>query len=53
MIGFRVVETYRNNDYRNIRTICPIIDEPDCADSQIFTENFDDMTATIPGSEVS
>ena len=50
LIGFRVVETYRNNNYRNIRTICPIIDEPDCADSQILTDNFDDMTATIPGA---
>ena len=53
LIGFRVVVTDRVRDYRNIRTICPIIDTPDCADSQIFSDNFDDMTATIPGSDVS
>ena len=54
LIGFRVVVTDRINvNDRTIRTICPIIDQPDCADSLIFTDDFDDMTAYIPGTEVS
>lgn len=53
LIGFRVVVTDRVANDRTIRTICPIIDQPDCADSLIFTDNFDDMTAYIPGAEVS
>ena len=47
LIGFQVVESDNGMPgYRNIRTICPIIDEPDCADSHVYTDDFEDMEVT-------
>jgi hypothetical protein len=56
LIGFTVVTSeyrelraYREDGTRNIRSICPIYDEIDCAGTFIVRDEFRDMEALIPG----
>ena len=36
LIGFKTVISDNNWKQRNVRTICPIIDEPDCTETTFF-----------------
>ena len=49
MVGFKVVISDLNNSgsKRNIRSICPLVDTPDCDDSTTLTPEFRDMEAQI------
>jgi hypothetical protein len=50
LIGFKTIISDYQRGQRNIRTICPIIDEIDCSKTTYYEDNFDDMVAVI-GSE--
>ena len=59
LLGFRaVVSDYTNSppyrlDTVNIRQLCPIVHEVSCDESSFFETGYDDMTAYIPGPEVT
>ena len=51
LVGFKVLYSDYNSGTRNIRSICPLVDTPDCSETEFFTESFDDMVAYIPGDQ--
>ena len=53
LIGFKAITTKSSWETRNIRTLCPIIDEPDCSESAFFPNPPSDMTADILGDPVT
>ena len=55
MIGFKTIvsDYHPSKGQRNIRTICPIIDEIDCSETTYYEDNFDDMVAVIGGERVT
>ena len=49
VVGFRVIISDYQRGLRNIRSICPILDTPSCADTELLLTETRDMSADIKG----
>ena len=53
MVGFSVVISDHLDGLKNIRSICPLIDTPDCTDTEFDLSAITDLTAYIGGGPVT
>jgi hypothetical protein len=47
LIGFRVIISDYQQGQQNIRAICPLLDTPDCAETELYLSETRDLSAEI------